>query len=252
MRWKTCAILAAAAMLAGCPIPLTPPTIEKPEYKVDPVTKQGYYLFVPNSYRHTQPSPVIVTCHGTPPYDIAEHHIREWQWYAEQNNCIVVAPVLVGTDGIFGAGPVPEMLECERRILGILSSLAREKNLDKANIMITGFSGGGFPAYWVGLRNPDVFSVVSARNCNFNQGNLDGWWPPEAKDVRVQIYYGERDPGAIIAQSQAAIDYLRNQGFRLSTAIIPGEGHVRHPEVAMKFFRENMRPPRGSLGNGRP
>ena len=250
MAWKIGLIL-SAALTGGCPLQPTPPTVEQPRHEVDAVTKQGYYLFVPHSYRHDQPMPVIVTCHGTPPYDIAEHHIREWKWLGEQNGCIIVSPVLVGTDGIFGAGPVPDMLECERRILSILGGLSYRYNLDRANIMITGFSGGGFPAYWVGLRNPEVFSVVAARNCNFNQGNLDGWWPPEARSVHIIVYYGEVDPGAIIAQSKAAIEYFRGQGFNLSTAIIPGVGHERHPEVAMKFFQENMRPPRPSLGSGR-
>jgi poly(3-hydroxybutyrate) depolymerase len=238
---------AIAAFLAGCAVPQPQNTIEQQRHEVDPLTKSGYYLFVPHGYRHDQPMPVIVTCHGTPPYDVAEHHIREWKYIAEQNGCIVVAPELTGTDGIFGDGPVNAMLDDERRILSILSGLGYRYNIDKANIMITGFSGGGFPTYWVGLRHPEVFSAVSARNCNFNQGNLDGWYPPEAHVIRVQIYYGDADPGPIIAQSKAGIDYLRGQGFAVSAAVLPSTGHERHPEVAMNFFLQNMRAPRPSL-----
>jgi poly(3-hydroxybutyrate) depolymerase len=238
---------AMALLLGGCAVPQPQNTIEQERYEVNPETGKAYWLFVPHSYRHDQPMPLIVSCHGTPPYDVANHHIREWKWLAEQNGCIVVAPDVVGTDGIFGDGPVGYMLADERAILSIISALGYRFNIDRANIMISGFSGGGFPTYWVGLRNPDIFSVVAGRNCNFNEGNLDGWYPPEAKETRVLVYYGENDPGTIAAQSRAGIEYFRLRGFNISTATIPGAGHERHPEVAMKFFRENMRPARPSL-----
>jgi poly(3-hydroxybutyrate) depolymerase len=242
---------AALAGAGGCAVPQPQNTPNWQRREFEPSTGRAYWIYVPSTYTHAQPAPLIISCHGTPPYDVAEHHIREWKKLGERNGCIVVAPQLVATDGLFGDGPIIGMLQDERYILSIISYLGYRYNIDKANIMITGFSGGGFPAYWVGLRNPEVFSVIAARNCNFNQGNLDGWWPPEARSVHIIVYYGEVDPGAIIAQSKAAIEYFRGQGFNLSTAVIPGEGHVRHPEVAMKFFQENMRPPQSSLGTGR-
>ena len=246
MAWKTCAILAAAVWLGGCAVPETPPTIEQPEYKTDPVTKQGYYLFVPNSYRHTQPMPVIVTCHGTPPYDVAEHHIREWKMLGEQNRCIVVAPELVATDGLLGDGPIVGMLQDERFILSLISYLGYQYNIDKVNIMITGFSGGGFPTYWVGLRHPEVFSVIAARNANFNRPNVDGWFTPHPS-TPVIVYFGSNDPGVIRSQSQQAVEFLRSRGYAPTLRELPGVGHERHPEVAMDFFRRHWRTPQPSM-----
>jgi len=60
----------------------------------------------------------------------------------------------------------------------------------------------------------------------------------------VMVYYGQNDPGAIQMQSRAAISYLRSQGFVVATKIIPGSGHERHPEVAMRFFRKSWQPSR--------
>ena len=55
---------------------------------------------------------------------------------------------------------------------------------------------------------------------------MDGWYPPEARATPVHVYYGQNDPGAIRTQSEAAIKYLRQAGFRtVQTEILPGAGH---------------------------
>ncbi|HUS47863.1 MAG TPA: hypothetical protein VNA25_28645 [Phycisphaerae bacterium] len=254
MTMRKMLVLTFALGLAGCAVPQPQNTPVREMRLTDPVTGHGYYIYLPTSYRHDRPSPLVVSCHGTPPFDVSRHHVQELKMLGEQNGCIVVAPDLIATDGILGDGPIVGMLEDERRILSLISTLGYRYNIDRANIMITGFSGGGFPVYWVGLRNPDVFSVVAARNCNFSRSNLEGWYPPEARKVRILVYYGQNDPGAIAAQSKWGINYLRSQGFTVATATIPGAGHERKPEVAFRFFRENMRPPQPSLptsnGNG--
>ncbi|MDY6913329.1 MAG: hypothetical protein SVT52_02570 [Planctomycetota bacterium] len=233
--------------LAGCAVPQQQDTPAWQRREVDPVTGRGYYIYVPSGYRHERPAPLIVSCHGTPPFDVAEHHIREWKMLAEQNGCIVICPELIGTDGLLGNGPVSAMIRNERYILSLISLLGYRYNIDRANVMITGFSGGGFPVYWVGLRNPGVFSAAVTRNCNFSRNNLDGWYPPEATQVSVMVYYGQNDPGTIRSQSQAAIRYLRTKGFTVETAVIPGSGHQRRPEVAMNFFRRHWQAPRPSF-----
>ncbi len=247
MRLLKISFILLLAFLGGCYVPPGPVETEDPWLKVDPATGREYYLYVPQNYNHNKPAPVIVSCHGTPPYDVARHHIDTWRGYGEKYGCIIIAPTLDGTDGIFGDGPVSGMMVNERNILSILSGLSYQYNLDRSNVMITGFSGGGFPAYWVGLRHPDVFSVIVAQNCNFNRSNTDGWYPREAVKMPVMVFYGELDPGTIVDQSQKAIQYLRSRGFKVDTAIIPGAGHDRHPEVAMNYFQKHWKAARGTL-----
>lgn len=236
-------VIPGLLVTAGCPVPYKPDTGASQWQSIDPVTNCEYYVYVPKKYDHRIPMKVIVSCHGTPPFDVAEHHIRTWKWYGEKYGCIIVCPSLKGTDGIFGDGPVSAMLENERNLTSILSTLSYMYNLDRNNVMITGFSGGGFPAYWIGLRHPELFSVIVAQNCNFNENNLDGWYPPEARSIPLMVYYGENDPATIIVQSQNAIAYLKKNRFNVRTYVIPGAGHDRHPEVAMDFFRKNWRQP---------
>jgi len=232
-------VLAAIALIGGCHIPQDQGTRAWQRRELDPVTGRGYYVFVPDTYKRSKAIPVIVSCHGTPPFDVANHHVKMWKKLGEDNRCIIVAPELVGTDGLLGTGSVGAMLANERFILSILSQLAYRFNIDRANIMITGFSGGGFPTYWVGLRHPEVFSTVVAQNCNFSRGNLHGWYPPEAKNSNVMVYYGSNDPFTIALQSQFAIEYLREQGFNIETRVVSGYGHQRRPDIAMDFFRRH-------------
>lgn len=247
--WLSLMWAAVLPLLAGCAVTQPQNTPVSEFLEVDPTTGRSYYMYVPSTYRHDRPCPLIITCHGTPPYDVAEYHIREWKMLGEVNRCIVVAPNLIATDGLIGDGPLMGMLADERYILSIISRLSYRYNIDRANIMITGFSGGGFPTYWVGLRHPDIFSVVVARNCNFSEPNLDGWFSQDAKGTDIMIYYGEYDPAAIRLQSQAAVRYLRSQGFNVTNRVIPGIGHERRPEVAMDFFRKHWRPSQPTIGS---
>lgn len=244
------AALAATALSPGCAV--TQPQNTPVEYwrETDPVGGRSYCIYVPSTYRDDTPAPLIVTCHGTPPYDVAEHHIREWKMLGEDNGCIIVAPELIATDGLIGDGPIVGMIDDERFILSIISTLSYRFNIDRSNVMITGFSGGGFPTYWVGLRHPDIFSAVVARSSNFSEHNLDGWFTPEPARQMVMIYYGENDPGAIAGQSRAGIKYLQSKGYRVATYVIPGLGHERRPDVAMRFFIQHKRPvPRPTQGD---
>ena len=234
---------------SGCAIPQAQNTRTWQRHEIDPVTGNGYYLFVPDSYQSNTPMPLLVSCHGTPPFDIADHHIKMWKMLAQENGFIVVAPELMATDGLIGDGPIVGMLANERFILSILSQLSYRYNIDRANIMITGFSGGGFPTYWVGLRHPDIFSTIVAQNSNFSRHNVDGWYPEEAKNSKIMVYYGSNDPLPIKLQSRAAINYLNEKGFTVHTKVLAGQGHQRRPDVAMEFFKANWKTPIPSAGH---
>ncbi len=234
-------------MLAGCP---SEPTGETPVGKwllKEPVTGQNYYIYVPNRYSHERPAPVIISCHGTVPYDVSNSHIETWKGFGERYGFIIVCPDMVGTDGIFGDGPVNAMLENEHRILSILSTLSHMYNIDRANVFLTGFSGGGFPAYFVGLRHPDIFRAIAPRNSNFNENNLDGWYPPEANNMPVFIVWGDNDPEPIKVQAQNGVSYLRRKGFRPVTKVLPNTGHERKPRYAMDFFLAHRAPTKGTM-----
>jgi poly(3-hydroxybutyrate) depolymerase len=234
------ALLAASVIslgfLAGCPVNQPQDTPVEQRLLTESSTGGSYFLYVPSSYRKEKPAPIIISCHGTDPFDTADRQVREWKMLAEQHGCLLICPKLASTDGILGDGPTTALLRDERLIISILRDLSYRYNLDRRNVLMTGFSGGGFPAYFVGLRHPDIFSVVVARNCNFSQRGLQDWYPMDALRTPIMVYWGENDPGAIRSQSQAAVTFLRSSGFMVDTDEIMGSGHERHPEVAMAFW----------------
>jgi len=111
MAWLSKLVLVLSlAALGGCYVPPGPVETDDPWLYTDPATGRSYYLYVPTTYNHNKPAPVIISCHGTPPYDVARHHIDTWRGYGEKYGCIIIAPTLDGTDGIFGDGPVSGMM----------------------------------------------------------------------------------------------------------------------------------------------
>jgi poly(3-hydroxybutyrate) depolymerase len=149
-------IASLGLVLAGCPVtqPQNTPVPEK--LITDPVTGGGYFLYVSTAYNRNKPAPLIVSCHGTVPFDPAESQVRELKMLAEQHGCVLVCPKLASTDGILGSGSIAALLRDEKLIMSIVGNLHYMYNIDRHNILITGFSGGGFPAYFVGLRHPDT------------------------------------------------------------------------------------------------
>ncbi|MHC4295271.1 MAG: hypothetical protein ACYSTL_06770, partial [Planctomycetota bacterium] len=99
MRRFAIVLFLVAVYLSGCAVTQDQNTPVWQEHQVDPVTGRAFWIYVPSTYREHIPAPLIVSCHGTPPYDVAEHHIREWKMLGEQNGCIVVCPELIATDG---------------------------------------------------------------------------------------------------------------------------------------------------------
>jgi predicted esterase len=159
---------------------------------------------------------------------------------------------LTSTDGLLGAGPTPALLADERRILGAINQVTYLYSIDRRNVMITGFSGGGFPTYFVGLRHPDVFSAIAARSCNFNRNNVEGWYPTEALETNIIVYWGDKESPTIAGQSQNAVEYLRSAGFQVESQEVTNAGHERHPEVAMRFWLKHWtgrQPPKATVNN---
>ena len=88
-------------------------TLEGVDEMIEPQTGSAYYLYVPTTYKAQRAWPLIVVCHGTPPFDTASFQIKQWKSLAESERFIVAAPKLVGTRGL--APPPEEQIARQRR-----------------------------------------------------------------------------------------------------------------------------------------
>lgn len=231
--------LSLLASLAGCAVPQDQNVPHRADLLREPITRRAYYLYVSSHYDRNRPAPVIISLQGTAPYDTADGQVREWKKLAEDHGAILICPTLKSSDGILTSGDgtlLVQLLEDERFVLTILGELHYKYNIDRRNIFLTCWSGGGYPLYFIGLRHPDIFAAIVARQATFRQSAIDGWYPETAKRIPVLVFHGTMDFVPIQNQTREAAAYLKAQGFREVSLTTTDGGHTRHPEVAMDFF----------------
>jgi len=235
-----------SAVTAGCPY--IPPETRHPHVDVtEPITKTRYWRYVPSYYSEDRDWPLVVTLHGTNPWDGRTRQILEWKDTAERHGLIVVAPQLASTQGAVPIIPSVwyvkegDLRHDECMILAVIDHVVRTYRIDEESILLSGFSSGGFPLYYVGLRNPDRFDMLIARNCNstprlFEKIELTD----EAKKLPIAVFWGKDDLPAIREQSWEAFRYLREHGCEQAARKVTRGGHLRRPDVAWQLWSQRL------------
>ena len=232
--------LATMFFTAGCPVTQSQNTPADISRRVAPLTARKYYLYVPSYYTAARDWPLVVTLHGTHGWDSASAQAREWKHLAESQGLIVVAPTLKSSQGIL---PVvrklwyKDLATDEQTVLGIVDEIGGEFNIDPNAILLTGFSAGGYPLYYIGLRNPERFSMLIARACNSDMKLLQSVeLTDQARKMPIMIFNGKDDLKLIRNQSWRAFRYLRtNRCFATRRQEVNG-GHLRRPKIAYDFW----------------
>jgi predicted esterase len=193
---------------------------------------------------------LVVSLHGTYGFDSASGQIREWKALAERHGFIVAAPKMRSVQGILPViRPIwyKDLARDEQTILGLLRQvkrdyrIARDPATGKDLIMLTGFSAGGYPMYYTGLRNPEKFSVLVARACNSDGGIFKRITVTnDVRKLRVIIYYGQSDLPMIGSQSWAAFRWLRLNGCLKAERHKTSGGHMRSPGKAWKYWADYL------------
>lgn len=240
------ALLLLSGFVAGCP--LVPPETRHPHIDVqEPVTGAQYWLYAPSYYSSDRDWPLVVTLHGTEPWDGRTRQVMEWKDTAERQGLIVIAPALASTQG-----PVPvipsvwrvdkeALARDERVILACIDHVGQTHRIDAGSVLLTGFSSGGFPLYYIGLRNPARFSMLIARDCNSTMDILRS--APVTDEVRklpIVIFWGRDDLETIRAQSWEAFRYLRENGCWGTQRKEIAGGHLRRPDIAYQVWSPRL------------
>jgi poly(3-hydroxybutyrate) depolymerase len=208
---------------------------------IEPGTDTRYEVYVPSYYTARRSWPLVITLHGTFGFDSYGGQICEWKALAEEFGFIVAAPELHSTQGVLPRiGPLwyDDLDRDERSILAVLKDVKHLYRIASDSVLLTGFSAGGYPMIWTGLKHPDQFSMLVARSCTFDRGMID--LIPATQSARrlpVQIFYGAWD--AVAGQSVAASTRLHERGFNASDRSTGG-GHARRPDLAMAIWRDHL------------
>jgi len=245
MRSASLILLAVALpMVTGCPV-LQPQDTPVDQTKVtNPATGKPYWLYVPSYYSGEVTWPLVISLQGTPGFDSARAQIREWKALAEEHGFIVAAPPMRSVQGIL---PVIKSLwfkdldRDEQAILSCLRHVQGTYNIDPKGVMLTGFSAGGYPMYYTGLRHPELFSALGARACNSHQDIFEKVQVTRAlRKMPVIIIRPKDDFGPIAEQSWEAFRWLRRRGCELAEHHKIAGGHMRMPGPAWKYWRRHL------------
>jgi len=239
-------LILLSGAVAGCPY--VPPETRHPHLDVtEPVSKARYWCYVPSYYSADRDWPLVVTLHGTNPWDGRTRQILEWKDTAERRGLIVVAPQMRSTQGAMPVIPSiwyvkeKELRLDERTILAAVDHVVRTYRVDQGSILLTGFSSGGFPMYYVGLRNPKVFDMLIARACNSTQALFESIeLTEEAKKLPIAVFWGKDDLPPIRDQSWQAFRYLREHGCEGTTRKVIRGGHLRRPDIAWGIWSQRL------------
>lgn len=237
--------LAGIASFAAFPPRLPDPSL-KPElvikatpgqttYKAQKPQKdqRDFVVIVPQGYDPKKAYPTVFSSHGNGGNGPGE--AGPWQGMADQNGWIVVCPhfrsAVIATD--------VNLNDDEEMLKEIVDRVFKSLNVDRKNVMFTGFSGGGSVTWHVATRFTGVFTALCPRSGNFWVGERvprHAHW----KNIPLYTFWGEKDTDGILKDKAKALLFIDKQlkPKTWKNEIIPGGGHDSQPEKAAAWFSE--------------
>ncbi len=175
-------------------------------------------LELPKGWDETTPAPLIIALHGYG--GRAENFPKLWRLAAKRKGAIVVAPW--GHSPIYNGSSWTDLFEAETIVDLTIAWVAERYPIDRKKIILSGFSQGGYMAYSIAVRRPELFTGVipmgSGYSRSFNK-------PAQAGEHRPRYYFmvGARDHS--IAQNEDAAEDFKAAGYEVGLRIYPNAGH---------------------------
>jgi poly(3-hydroxybutyrate) depolymerase len=209
------------------------------DFQREATTGRVYHLYIPSTYNPKRSYPLVITAQGTFPFDEAMNQRNRWVEVAEKNNLIVCSADFDGATGWLGIPkdrPPPELVRDEKATLAIIQELEQRYSIRKDAIMITGWSGGGYPAHFIGLRHPEVFRCIVGRAANFGEHLVTDDVGLRARHMHVYVFFGAADLPGFPEMNRNANFWYTVRGFRNFVARqLPG-GHDPNQAEAGRYF----------------
>jgi polyhydroxybutyrate depolymerase len=156
--------------------------------------ERGYLLYVPKSYDHTKPTPLVIAMHTAMSWPASLMSVSRWNDLADQEGFIVVYPA--------GTGYGPKSWEMTSRetparmpdvvfISALLDTLETSYHIDKTRIYANGMSNGGSMAFVLSCTLSNRIAAVGMVSAGLDPG----WsWCEDHRAVPVIAFHGTADP----------------------------------------------------------
>lgn len=176
-------------------------------------------VIVPDGLDKSRPAPLIIALHG---YGASGKDISgAWKSVAAQRGAILLCPqgVNAAADGFEWGNP----REAEYIVLRALDQIARDYQIDPRRVVLSGFSQGGYMAFYLGAKYPQRFPGVIPVAGLYNQTVKLADAPPE-KQARFVILVGEKDN--VLPQCRRAAADFEKANLRCKLNVYEGVGHA--------------------------
>jgi len=201
-------------------------------------TLQPYSAFIPLYYDEKTPTPLFVTLHGS---GIDERRTIFNTTIALQSGrarrkpkpgkklgrgqFIVLAPKARGISDWYLGDSGRDVIEC-------INHLKKLYRIDERNIILDGFSMGGYGAWRLALLNPDLFKAVIIRSGAVSppknlQGEniIDLLDKVKPKRLNIFIVHGDKDNSVPVENARMAVKKLEELGVEFNYTEVKGAAH---------------------------
>jgi len=213
--FATVILLSAAApghALAQAP---QPPTIEETSLALGDGTSIRYGLGLPAGYDRSRGAPR--------PLVLALHPGGRGEFYGSEFMQGIVEPALRSWGAVIVAPDVPDRswatARSEHAVLALVEHVMAEHAIDRARVLVTGFSMGGRGTWYIAARHGDVFTgaIVMAGSPG----------APEIAGLRIPLFiiHSPDDEVVPFGPAEEAYAALAARGHPVEMRVLPGAGH---------------------------
>ncbi len=177
--------------------------------------------------------PLLVASHGRGGTGPGE--IKGWLGIAKEHRFTIVCPSFLSA-----ASNSNLLSEDADYFKDCLRWIANNLQYDKANVYMTGFSGGGFPTWYLATQRPEIFRGIFLQSGNFSGDyfdlNLSKWY-----NKPIKIVWGSQDLPDIPVQNKQALDMLKSADCKnVTSEVIEGAHHQPHHDLVVAWIEQVM------------
>lgn len=181
-------------------------------------TLQPYTIFVPKDYDEEVPAALLVVLHGSGVDEVSyaldmARLITEARVQLQIPKMIMIAPQARGLSDWYLGDSAKDVLECIEHVKTLYS-------IDEKNIILQGFSMGGYGAWRLSLLNPDLFQaaiILSGATSppSFLKGEriVDLIGRAKGKEVNYFIVHGAKDNAVPVEGTRKVVQKLKELGI---------------------------------------
>jgi len=179
-------------------------------------TEIDYTIGIPNSYSDSVPAPLILALHygGQPSRFYGGHFMNQLVKPAlKELKAIIVAPTVPMGGNWTNDGS-------EDAVMGLMSEIREQYNIDPEKILVTGFSLGGIGTWEYASKYPEVFAAAIPISGMPSVGIVD-----TISGIPLYVIHGKADQIFPWRDVDAAVQQLQSRGLEVQFKLLEGISH---------------------------